>query len=161
MKKKINIPLIILVTALWGFIIYSVAEVAWFNIVEQQIEEEANHIKLEDYSMNKSGNDFVFETLEIDPFSTTSNKETVKSSVNDQPIQKDIHLEEPIIEFGVCGVIINGNSKKIVFNDFTHSNVVFLEEGDIYQGLEVLKISKNQVEFLQISTSKKHFSTIQ
>jgi hypothetical protein len=32
MKKKINIPLIIITLGIWGFILYSVVQAVWFNI---------------------------------------------------------------------------------------------------------------------------------
>lgn len=160
MKKKINIPLIIITLGIWGFILYSVVQAVWFNIDETKIETEPV------FSYNKNNKqyedivDFEIEKLNNDPFNSTriETKEEIFSEVNEQIEPRFIY---PPINFSVSGVVINGKSKKIVFNDNTHSNIVFLEEGDIYQNLKVIKILKNQVEFINLDSYKPITSTIQ
>lgn len=160
MKKKINIPLIIITIGIWGFILYSVIQAVWFNIDETEIENDPV------FSFRKNGNqpedsmEFEIEKLSNDPFKSTINNSQDKMIPE---ITESIEPQfiNPPINFSVSGVVINGTSKKIVFNDNTHSNIVFLEEGDVYQNLKVLKISKNQVEFINLDSRNQIIATIQ
>jgi hypothetical protein len=159
-KKKINIPLILVTIIIWGIIVYSIAAAVWFNVEDEQKKETSL-----DYNFDKKetseNSSFEFEYIEKDPFGSTLRKMVVESTTNQNPVKIEIKKEESVINFSVGGVVINGESKKIVFNDETNSNVVFLTEGDLYQGLKVLRVTKNQVEFLQINTGSKLVSQIQ
>ena len=143
MKKKINIPLIFVTIIIWGIIVYSVAEAVWFNAEKEPIADNTENYSFDKPQESSLGSSFEFERIENDPFGLTQQK------------------KEPIIRFSVGGVLINGDRKKIVFNDETNSNVVFLKEGDSYQGLKVIKVTKKQVEFIQISSGNKLVSQIQ
>jgi hypothetical protein len=161
MKKKINIPLILVTIVIWGFIIYSVAEAVWFNAEDDRIKDNAFENNLEKRNESTQNSIFEFEYIDKNPFASTHIEKKVNISTITQSTVKEFEREEPIIQFSVGGVVINGDSKKIVFNDNTHSNVVFLEEGDLYQGLKVIKVTKNQVEFLHLKTGDKLTSQIQ
>lgn len=160
MKKKINIPLIIITLGIWGFILYSVVQAVWFNIDETEQENEPvfNFNKKENQSEDSM--EFEIEKLSNDPFKSTiiKQQEEIIPEVTERIEQR---FTDPQINFSVSGVVINGTSKKIVFNDNTHANIVFLEEGDIYQNLKVIEISKNQVEFFNLDSRKPITATIQ
>jgi hypothetical protein len=160
MKRKINIPLILVTIIIWSIIIYSIVDAVWFNVEDKQINETSM-----DYNFDKKEtsdkSSFEFEYLEKDPFKSAHIEKRTEVITVTPPIIKEEKREEPIIRFSVGGVVINGTSKKIVFNDETNSDVVFLEEGDSYQGLKVIKVTKYEVEFLQLSTGNKLVSQIQ
>ncbi|MBE0539124.1 MAG: hypothetical protein IH620_05380 [Ignavibacterium sp.] len=160
MKKKINIPLIFVTIIIWGIIIYSVAEAVWFNAENEPITDNTENYNFYKPKENSFGSYFEFERIEHDPFGLTRGKK-VLDTLKQIPVKAEIKQEEPIIQFSVGGVLINGDRKKIVFNDETNSNVVFLNEGDSYQGLKVIKVTKKQVEFMQISSGNKLVSQIQ
>jgi hypothetical protein len=104
--------------------------------------------------------EFEIEKLNNDPFNSTR-IEAKEEIISVEPEEIQTRFTNPPINFSVSGVVINGDSKKIVFNDNTHSNIVFLEEGDIYQNLKVIRISKNQVEFINLDSHKAITSSIQ
>lgn len=161
MKKKINIPLIVVTIIIWGIIVYTIAEVIWFNIDEENIENQEPDLEYEKKMGTFSDPIFLFEYIDRDPFVSVQKKKIeVKQNVA-PTVTKEIKVEEPLIKYSVGGVVINGENKKIVFNDETNSNVVFLQEGDAYQGLRVLKVTKYEVVFLQITTGNKLVSQIQ
>ena len=160
MKKKINIPLIFVTIIIWGIIVYSVAEAVWFSLEKDPIAEDTEDYNFDNKKENSSGFTFEFESIENDPFGSTQQKKII-DTIKQIPVKNVIKQEEPIIQFSVGGVLINGDRKKIIFNDETNSNVVFLKEGDSYQGLKVIKVTKKQVEFVQISSGNKLVSQIQ
>ena len=160
MKKKINIPLIFVTIIIWGIIIYSVAEAVWFNAEKEPITDNTENYNFGKPKESSYGSYFEFERIEHDPFGLIQ-KKIVLDTLKQIPVKTEIKQEEPIIQFSVGGVLINGDRKKIVFNDETNSNVVFLKEGDSYQGLKVIKVTKKQVEFVQISSGNRLVSQIQ
>jgi hypothetical protein len=159
-KKKINIPLIFVTIIIWGIIVYSVAEAVWFNAEKESIADNTENYNFDKPKESSLGSSFKFESIEHDPFGLTQQIKTV-DTIKQTPVKTEINQEESIIQFSVGGVLINGDRKKIVFNDETNSNVVFLKEGDSYQGLKVIKVTKKQVEFMQISSGNKLVSQIQ
>lgn len=160
MKKKINLPLILITIVIWGIIIYSIAEVAIFKVDDENREDfSTEQIGGED--KNEIKESFEYDYLQNDPFTLTHRKEVIRTTPNHLADKKELVKEQPIINFTIGGVVINGDKKNIVFNDQTNSNVVFLKEGDSYQGLKVVKVTKNQVEFLQVSSGHKLVSEIQ
>lgn len=160
MKKKINLPLILITIVIWGIIIYSIAEVAIFKVDDENREDfSTEQIGGED--KNEIKESFEYDYLQNDPFTLTHRKEVIITAPNHLADKKELVKEQPIINFTIGGVVINGDKKNIVFNDQTNSNVVFLKEGDSYQGLKVVKVTKNQVEFLQVSSGYKLVSEIQ
>ena len=160
MRKKINIPLIIITIGIWGFILYSIVQAVWFKIDETGSENEPVFSFNKNVDRPSDSAEFEIEILLNDPFRIKiikPNQEIVSEIT--KPIEQ--RLVNPPINFSVSGVVINGTSKKIVFNDYTHSNIVFLEEGDIYQNLKVLKITKGQVEFINLDSREPVTSIIQ
>lgn len=161
MKKKINIPLIVATIAIWAIIVYTIAEAVWFNSDDLKIKSEAIEYNFDENKANIEHSEFEFEYLEKDPFKSTQRRKLVETEPIILSAKKVIIKEETPISFTVGGVVINGNSKNIVFNDQTNSHIIFLKEGDSYMGLRVLKVTKNQVEFLDTNTGNKLISQIQ
>ena len=161
MKKKINIPLIIVTIIIWGIIVYSISQTVWFNASEEKGEVMMDNDSFDLKKNISPPQPFVFELLEKDPFDLAYKKSVVEVKKIRIPIKLEAKREIPLIRFSVGGIVINGDRNKIVLNDETNSNVVFLKEGDLYQGLKVIKVTKNHVEFLQISSGNKLMSSIQ
>lgn len=161
MKKKINVILVFITIIVWIIIIYSISEVFLFNSKDKEnekiIENDFNYNtkKISDLNQN-----FLFENLEKDPF-ISNNKSTIQKINKRVQIKSEIKKEISTIKFFVSGVVINGNKKNIVFYDETNTKILFLNEGDIYNDIKVLKITKNQVELLQTNTGNKVVLSIQ
>jgi type II secretory pathway component PulC len=87
-------------------------------------------------------------------------KDIIESDNKSIPVKTQIIKEEHRIKFIVTGIVINGENKNIVLNDETNSNVVFLKEGESYQGLKIVRVSKHEVELLHISSGDKIISPL-
>lgn len=159
MNKKINIPLTLITICIWGFILYSLAEALWMS-------DELNEVKIVDENISqkvekKTNGDSEFEYyyLEKDPFNSKVNK-TIEINSNYIPNKPPVVKQESRIKFMVTGIVINGDNKNIVLNDETNSNVVFLKEGESYQGLKIIRVSKQEVELLHLSSGDKIISPL-
>ena len=159
MKKKIHIPLLIFTVVIWGFVLYSFTEAVWFNVEDSENQErysQKNNYKI----TPRSSKEFEYENLDNDPFQSRVLKPHIEMAPKEPEIIEQ-NIVNPLINFSVTGVVINGTSKKIVFNDNTNLKVVFLKEGETYQDLHVVEITKKNVEFIQITTGDKLISPIQ
>ncbi|QQS36978.1 MAG: hypothetical protein IPM56_03205 [Ignavibacteriales bacterium] len=157
MNKKINLPLILITITIWGLILYNFADAIWLKqndaIIENKIENSFSDKRDKPFPIKM----FEYEILDQDPFGRKS-----AAIVNDrrEPIQTELPIINNYdrINFGVTGIVINGENKNIVLNDETNSKIVFLKEGDIYQGLKIHRVSKQQVELVHILSGEKIIS---
>ncbi len=164
MKKKINIPLMVLTFIIWGIIVYSIAEAVWFGKENRGQEMTELVHGFEENHTATSPQEFEFEYLDNDPFSL-SVKEKLKRNIESIPVSEPVQpkqvIEEETIQFAVSGVVINSDSKNIMMKDITNNEIVFLKEGDEYRGIKVVKVQKDQVEFIKINSGKQITSKIE
>ncbi len=154
MNKKINIPLTLITIFIWGFILYNFTEALWLNAEPEEVKIEDGIISQNVEKKNESDDEFQFHYLEKDPFNSKVNK-TFEINSDIVPTKPPEVKRENRINFTVTGIVINGDNKNIVLNDETNSNVVFLKEGQSYQGFKIVKVTKQEVELLHINSGDK------
>lgn len=164
MKKKINIPLIIITIAVWGIILYSIAEIVWFK---QESTGDVGSGFITNYDENKIegfSSEFHYKYLDKDPFKLKTKVKTQKSIETKsliKPVQNEQIVEDEWSNFTLSGVVINSGNKNIILNDHSNNEIIFLKEGEQYKGLKVAKVSKQQVEFIAVNSGKSIISKIE
>jgi hypothetical protein len=158
-SSKFILVLIVVTTIIWGVVIYKLVDYFNFN------NDEDNEVitEVEPVNPKRINKDFKneldiikFIELERDPF-TFGSKQTVTNLERTTPPPQQ-HLpptvNEPKINYAINGVIINGESKLVIFEDLTNSKTLFLKEGEVYNDITIKEIGKKKVSIVEFDGIK-------
>jgi len=148
-KKKLYWFLVLVTITIWGIIILKIVQF-FANKDEYVIETPDNlfynkEVNSENLSIGTLIN---YIELERDPFTFSR---TFKNE-SDRPINSP-NVESPLrnndihnkIEYRINGVIINPESKLVIFEDVTNNKTLFLKEGDVYYNIVIKEIGKRKI----------------
>ena len=153
LKKKINIPLIIIVIVIYGLV--AVKAIDYFKSNGDDSNQDS--ITNEDVSMASNSNhskqglddSFKFKDLLNDPFTFTKMKKANDTAKVHKKIVSKPPVFVPSLQFQIEGVIINNDRKMITFVDLSNNKTVFLREGEKYSTIKIKSISKDKVEVVE------------
>ena len=158
LKKKINIPLIIVAIVIYGLV--AVKAIDYFKSNGDDSNE--NSVTNEDVSMASNSNhskqglddSFKFKDLLNDPFTFTKMKKANDSVKVYKRIVKKPPVFVPSLQFKIEGIIINNDRKMITLVDLSNNKTVFLREGESYSSIKIKNISKDKVEVVENGISR-------
>ncbi len=158
LKKKINIPLIIVVIVIYGLV--AVKAIDYFKSNGDDSNE--NSVTDEDVSMVSNSNmskhelddSFKFKDLLNDPFTFTKIKKANDTAKVYKKIVKKPPVFVPALQFKIDGIIINNDRKMITLVDLSNNKTVFLREGESYSSIKIKSISKDKVEVVENGISR-------
>ena len=141
LKKRINIPLIIVVIVIYGLV--AVKAIDYFK--SNGDDSNDNSVTDEDVSLVSNSNmskqelddSFKFKDLLNDPFTFTKmNKANDTAKVHKKIVSKP-PVFVPSLQFKIEGVIINNDRKMITLVDLSNNKTVFLREGESYSSIKI------------------------
>lgn len=139
-KNKIVYILIICTVVLWGFIGKYLVEFykAYKDDNETVTANAAQNMK----PVLLSGvQDTVSNITQMrDPFAFNKKEAPVKTEAAPKPDEY-----RALINYKINGVIINKDEKVVVFEDVTSNHTLYLNEGDDYSDIHIVKISIKEV----------------
>jgi type II secretory pathway component PulC len=153
LKKKINIPLIIIVIVIYGLVTLKVIDYFKFNDSDSNVNADSNDdialVSTKKQSKFSSNNKFEFKELQNDPFTFATVKKVRDSVRVHKKIVKKLPVFVPSLQFKIDGIIINNDRKMITLVDLSNNKTVFLREGETYSSIKIKSISKNKVEVVE------------
>ena len=158
LKKKINIPLIIVVIVIYGLV--ALKAIDYFKSNDEDPKADSNsdedlslvsNLKQSKHELDDS---FRFKNLLNDPFTFTKMKKTNDTVKVYKKIIKKPPVFVPSLQFTIEGIIINNDRKMITLVDLSNNNTVFLREGESYSSIKIKSIGKNKVEVVENGISR-------
>jgi type II secretory pathway component PulC len=153
LKKKINIPLIIIVIVIYGLVTLKVIDYFISNDNDSNVNADNNDditlVSTKKQSKLNSDNKFDFKELQNDPFTFTKIKKVRDSVRVHKKIVKKPPVFAPTLQFKIDGIIINNDRKMITLVDLSNNKTVFLREGETYSSIKIKSISKDKVEVVE------------
>ena len=158
LKKKINIPLIIIVIVIYGLV--AVKAIDYFNTNGDDSNE--NSVTNEDVSIVSNSNQskhelddsFKFKNLLNDPFTFTKMKKANDTVKVYKKIVRKPPVFVPSLQFKIDGIIINNDRKIITLADLANNKTVFLRERESYSSIKIKSIGKDRVEVVENGISR-------
>ena len=158
LKKKINIPLIIVVIVIYGLVALKAIDYFKSNDedpkADSNSDEDLSLVSNSKQSKHELDDSFRFKNLLNDPFTFTKMKKTNDTVKVYKKIIKKPPVFVPSLQFTIEGIIINNDRKMITLVDLSNNNTVFLREGESYSSIKIKSIGKNKVEVVENGVSR-------
>jgi hypothetical protein len=137
-------PLTIASVIIWGIILYNI--IAYFTLPSDPVVHKTGEntlVTADEVKVNQTDELKIleYEKLPRDPFlfAKTKNQRVAKK------IRRKKKPDSPPIKYRINGIVLNNNSRLVVFEDLTNKKTLFLREGEAYSDIQIKKISETNI----------------